>query len=88
MIEIRKLKPIETLSFDAALPTGARFKTERGPLTIERWSAGVFRLRLGADQPTDYGIVVSKASDNPIATTPTESRTAMPNLLGISTGAV
>jgi alpha-D-xyloside xylohydrolase len=69
MIDIRKLKPIDSAAFDTALPTGARFKTERGPLTIERWSSGVFRLRLGEDQPTDYGIVVSRPSDNPIPTT-------------------
>ncbi len=55
---IKKLKIIETLA------NGARFQTEAGPLTLTATAPGVFRLRLGAADRPDYGII---APDLPVA---------------------
>ncbi len=60
-----KLPPLQTLRLDHAIPGGARFLTQAGPLEIIAYASGLIRFRLGEDTRPDYGLLVAPAE--PIA---------------------
>jgi len=50
---------LETLSNYQQLPQGARFLTQLGNLEVTHYAPGIIRLRLGAQDKPDYGLLVS-----------------------------
>ncbi|MCJ7659559.1 MAG: hypothetical protein MUO67_10460, partial [Anaerolineales bacterium] len=55
---------IETISYQEELPSGARFSTPVGLLDITFYAPGIVRLRLGAQDRPDYGLLTTAPTDN------------------------
>lgn len=67
---LSKLKRLETLTFDAPLPGGARFMTDAGPLEVTFYAPDIVRLKLGADDRVDYGLLVMPPETLKVDVTP------------------
>lgn len=55
---------IETVSFQEALPNGARFSTLGGPVDVSFFSPGVVRIQIDAQDKPDYGLLIGPPADN------------------------